>query len=334
MADYSDLVPAYLRPSVSDGTRLKPSITTSNYSGGTPSAANEVKPSLMYADGTLKESVADAVGLKASWLLAGSPRPPNTAPVASSVAFTGTETVGETLTRTYSYSDADGDSEGSSTTQWYRADDGSGTNEAAISGATSSTYTLVSADEGKFIRVGVTPVAATGTSPGTEAFSSYSGAIVAPSLTEVATTTVSGGAVSSISITVNLEAGKSYRFASGLYGTASALTSVIRINSDNANTDYRRGRIYSANLTGDNISQSAVPTLSLASGEEGSFMGAVGLLNSTPYFRVSGVQQTATSRNQQYGVFHVGESTVATIQAVSTSTNIANNSWLTCWRID
>ena len=179
MADYSDLVPAYLRPSVSDGTRLKPSITTSNYSGGTPSAADEVKPSLMYADGTLKESVADAVGLKASWLLAGSPRPPNTAPVASSVAFTGTEQVGETLTRTYSYSDADGDAEGVSTTQWYRADDGTGTNEAAISGATSSTYTLVSADEGKFIRVGVVPVAATGTSPGTEAFSSYSGAIAA-----------------------------------------------------------------------------------------------------------------------------------------------------------
>jgi len=99
--------------------------------------------------------------------------------VASSVAFTGTEQVGETLTRTYSYSDADGDSEGSSTTQWYRADDGSETNEAAISGATSSTYTLVSADEGKFIRVGVVPVAATGTSPGAEAFSSYSGAIAA-----------------------------------------------------------------------------------------------------------------------------------------------------------
>jgi len=104
--------------------------------------------------------------------------------VASSVAFTGTEQVGETLTRTYNYSDADGDAEGVSTTQWYRADDGSGTNEAAISGATSSTYTLVSADEGKFIRVGVTPVAATGTSPGTEAFSSYTGAIAAPASTD------------------------------------------------------------------------------------------------------------------------------------------------------
>jgi len=76
MADYTDLIPANLRASVSDGTNLKPSITTTAYGGGTPSAANEVKRSIMYADGTLKESIADADGLKASWLLPGSDRPP------------------------------------------------------------------------------------------------------------------------------------------------------------------------------------------------------------------------------------------------------------------
>jgi hypothetical protein len=36
--------------------------------------------------------------------------------------------------------------------QWTRSDDGTGTNEADISGATSSTYTTVSADVGKYIR--------------------------------------------------------------------------------------------------------------------------------------------------------------------------------------
>jgi hypothetical protein len=62
VADYSDLDPAALRASLSDGTRLKKSITTDLYTGGTPSAANQVKPSIMYADGTLKESVTYADG--------------------------------------------------------------------------------------------------------------------------------------------------------------------------------------------------------------------------------------------------------------------------------
>lgn len=73
MADYSDLDPTALRASLSDGTRLKKSITTDLYTGGTPSAANQVKPSIMYADGTLKESITYADGtLKPSWLIAGS----------------------------------------------------------------------------------------------------------------------------------------------------------------------------------------------------------------------------------------------------------------------
>lgn len=72
MADYSDLDPTTLRRSLSDGTRLKKSITTALYTGGTPSAANQVKPSIMYPDGTLKESVTYADGtLKPSWLIAG-----------------------------------------------------------------------------------------------------------------------------------------------------------------------------------------------------------------------------------------------------------------------
>lgn len=85
MADYSDLDPTLLRPSVSDGTNLKPSITTNGYSGGTPSAATDLKRSICYADGTLKQSIADSVGVKASWLLSGSARPP-TSPAVSTLA--------------------------------------------------------------------------------------------------------------------------------------------------------------------------------------------------------------------------------------------------------
>ena len=62
MADYSDLVPADLKPSLSDGTNLKPSITTDSYAGGTPTAAGEVKRSVVYADGTVKPSMTAADG--------------------------------------------------------------------------------------------------------------------------------------------------------------------------------------------------------------------------------------------------------------------------------
>lgn len=97
----------------------------------------------------------------------------NAAPVASSVNISGTLRIGQTLNGEYTYSDSDNDLEGTSTYQWFRADDASGLNTAAISGATNATYTLTAADNGKHVRFGVTPVAATGTSPGTQAFSSW-----------------------------------------------------------------------------------------------------------------------------------------------------------------
>ena len=83
----------------------------------------------------------------------------NNAPVASNVTITGTAQVGQVLTGNYTYSDTEGDAEGTSTYRWLRAG-------AAISGATARTYTLVSADQGALIRFEVRPVAATGTSPG------------------------------------------------------------------------------------------------------------------------------------------------------------------------
>ncbi|WP_157964810.1 cadherin-like domain-containing protein, partial [Algibacillus agarilyticus] len=80
------------------------------------------------------------------------------APTASSVAFSGSLEEDETLTGTYSYSDVDSDAESGSTFKWYRSSDSGGTGKAAISGATSSTYVLVSADIGNFISFEVTPV--------------------------------------------------------------------------------------------------------------------------------------------------------------------------------
>ena len=94
----------------------------------------------------------------------------NSPPTATSVNITGTPNVGQLLTGHYIYSDVDGDLEGTSTYRWLR-DGGS------IGGATSSTYTLVTADAGHSITFEVTPVAATGTSPGSPVQSS--GVIIA-----------------------------------------------------------------------------------------------------------------------------------------------------------
>ena len=85
---------------------------------------------------------------------------PNTAPTASNVTISGTAQVGQTLTGNYTYTDGEGDLEGSSVYRWLR-------NGVPISGATARTYLLVSADLGALIRFEVTPVAATGASPGT-----------------------------------------------------------------------------------------------------------------------------------------------------------------------
>ena len=80
----------------------------------------------------------------------------NSAPVNTAVpVVTGTTSVGGTLTAgTGSWTNTDSDV--TYTYQWYRSDDGAGTNEAAISGATSASYTPTTSDAHKNLRVVVT----------------------------------------------------------------------------------------------------------------------------------------------------------------------------------
>ena len=74
-------------------------------------------------------------------------------PATGAPTISGTAQVGETLTATTSgIMDSDGLATPGYTYQWIRVDSGT---EADISGATSSTYTLVAADEGKTIKVKV-----------------------------------------------------------------------------------------------------------------------------------------------------------------------------------
>jgi len=96
----------------------------------------------------------------------------NSAPVSSDVTITYTSQLinnipetGSVLTGSYTYSDAESNSEGTSTFRWLR-------NDVAIVGATSITYTPVVADVGTALKFEVTPVATSGTLIGTAVASS------------------------------------------------------------------------------------------------------------------------------------------------------------------
>lgn len=100
-------------------------------------------------------------------------------------AVSGTETEDETLSVTNGTWGLDSPfSAGSNGSQsfeyqWTRSDDGTGTNEADISGATSSTYTLVSADVGKFIRCRVRGINTGGFDADADTNSDFTGEIQA-----------------------------------------------------------------------------------------------------------------------------------------------------------
>lgn len=101
----------------------------------------------------------------------------NQAPYFDSISGTapsGTAQVGQTLTAPVAtYHDAESDPQGTTNYQWYRSDNNSGLNKASISAATSSTYVLQAADEGKYITVQERPTATSGTTPGTWYESGY-----------------------------------------------------------------------------------------------------------------------------------------------------------------
>jgi len=107
--------------------------------------------------------------------------PVNQAPVANNVTFSGLLEDGETLTASFAYSDAEGDPAGTHIYNWYRADDASGTNQILLQSGSSNTYVLTASEVNSYIAVEITPVATTGTSPGTAVLSTYQGPVLTPS---------------------------------------------------------------------------------------------------------------------------------------------------------
>lgn len=119
----------------------------------------------------------------------------NAAPVASSVAVSGTPQVGQLLTGSYAYSDANSDPEGTSTFVWKRG-------STPIGGATAVQYTPVLADVGQTLAFCVTPVASTGTAAGVQACSAPTSAVAAAAVPGVCGT--SAGQSLSVAPTANL----------------------------------------------------------------------------------------------------------------------------------
>jgi hypothetical protein len=107
----------------------------------------------------------------------------NQAPILSNIQISGTSEVNKTLRTTYTYTDAEGDAEGATTFQWYMADDATGTGETIIDGATVDTFLVKDAQDGKFLRVAITPKAVTGTITGIEVKSNFTTAIGAETVT-------------------------------------------------------------------------------------------------------------------------------------------------------
>ncbi len=102
----------------------------------------------------------------------------NTPPVATDLEIVGTTGLGETVTASFSYSDADGDPAGAHTFIWYLADDAIGTGQTVVQTGTSNTFSLTAPHENKYIAFEVTPVATTGESPGIPVMSDYRGPII------------------------------------------------------------------------------------------------------------------------------------------------------------
>lgn len=84
----------------------------------------------------------------------------NYAPVAQNVSISGVAKVGNTLTGNYDFVDQDGDTEGASEYKWYRSSTSDGKNLIEV--GTGMSYTVIAADEGKYLYFEVKPVAVDG----------------------------------------------------------------------------------------------------------------------------------------------------------------------------
>ncbi|MCV6637619.1 Ig-like domain repeat protein [Candidatus Albibeggiatoa sp. nov. NOAA] len=146
---------------------------------------------------------------------------------------TGTYQEGETLTGSYTYSDAQGDAESGTSTIWQRADDDAGTGAADIATTDHSnvtapgtdTYVVAAADNGKYVRYCVTPSDGTYTDPQT--CTDWTAVFISQTISFSPTTTGTYGGTQTLSATATSSLDVSF---------ASTTTSVCTVTGTPATT--------------------------------------------------------------------------------------------------
>ena len=104
----------------------------------------------------------------------------NCPPQADALIIAGAEEAGTSLLLSsaslsagYAYYDKEDDAEGTSVINWYLSDDVNGTNKQYLGTGDTYAYTYSSGYDGKFIGLGITPIAATGYSTGEETLGGF-----------------------------------------------------------------------------------------------------------------------------------------------------------------
>lgn len=195
------------------------------------------------------------------------------APIASNVTYSPDPGTNIILTASYLYEDANNDPEGTSLYQWYEADDATGTNQTAIAGATTSTYSVTGAQVGKFIGIGITPKALTGTLTGSEViYYASTASVSAASFTITSASQLSNnfylyramdGATDSISVTINVTNPGSIYFSTPIVNGYSFTKGGVYTTGTQTIVLYATGLQTAYNATGDNFTITGQGTSSL-----------------------------------------------------------------------
>ena len=166
----SDLKTMMMLASNGCGTNCRPHIvTTSDYTTFTDTIVGSI--GVAYSSGAFAKDASRAIAATSSSFIytAGDAYTPVATPAITTVpTITGTATFGETLT---SSTGAWSNTPTSYSYQWSRASSSAGT-YTDISGATSSTYNLVSADVAQYLKVTVTATNSSGSATSTSSASS------------------------------------------------------------------------------------------------------------------------------------------------------------------
>lgn len=151
--------------------------TATTYTVGSPVDVSTNKYVRIGATAHATAGTLDGAETYSEWMLIST----NAAPYFMVVGQGGCKLeIGWSLGANGLYVDCESDAAGTHLYQWYRADDENGTNEQPISSANTQSYTLVAADENKYIRVYMTPKASSGTLTGSEVrASTFSGPVMA-----------------------------------------------------------------------------------------------------------------------------------------------------------